>query len=389
MTECRTWKPFSTRWLCLILMSMGVAFTVQAEEKDQKKSEESKHVDEKDVKTQFTYSFNDVAQNLVIIECDSSIGRFVGSGFIAKDNGKTYIYTNQHVILGADKINLKTVTGEEIKPLGVELSKERDIARIVIDERDDALVISKKLAIGIPLAVFGNSEGGGVATELYGKVNGVGSDLVEVSAEFVAGNSGSPVLNLDKEVIGIASFVQFSAPSEEDDDKEKARFENKTRRFCYRLTDVAFVPVNWRWYNERFGKPYLVTQHTIESVAAIIDGWYDAPFDPVPHEDYPDISLTSWSTVHNKMVERVNEVIRKNRLSRTQQSKLRDEVYKSAHDLANITHRFSLQVEKQSDEEALTGFLHDELEGYAYGLEYASQVLDYVGKKVAEYIDNL
>jgi hypothetical protein len=33
--------------------------------------------------------------------------------------------------------------------------------------------------------------------------------------------------------------------------------------------------------------------------------------------------------------------------------------------------------------------LREELEGYAYGLEYASQVLDYVGQEVADYVDNL
>jgi hypothetical protein len=266
---------------------------------------------------------------------------------------------------------------------------ERDIARILIDDRDDALVISTKLAIDMPLAVFGNSEGGGVATELYGKVTGVGSDLIEVTAEFVSGNSGSPVLNQDKEVIGIASFVRFSAPSEEDEGKEKARFKNQTRRFCYRLTDVQFLPVKWNWYNNKFGKPYLVTQSTIESVAAIIDGWYEDPLGRVPSKGYPDISLTSWSTIHNQMVDRVNEIIEKNLLTRSQQSKLRDEVYKSAHDLANVSHRMAVEVGQQADERALTGFLRSELEGYSYGLEFASQVLDYVGMEVADYIDNL
>jgi hypothetical protein len=194
------------------------------------------------------------------------------------------------------------------------------------------------------------------------------------------------VLTVDREVIGIASYISISVPSEEEDE---SRFENKIRRFCYRLTDIEWMPVNWRFFNEKYGKPYLVAQNTIEKVGAIIDGWYEDPFGRVPSENYPDISLVSWSTTHNKMVDRVNEIIKKNQLTRTQQSKLRDEVYKSAHTLANYTHRLALEMEEQSEEQALSGFLHEEFESYAYGLEYASQVLDYVGKKVADYIDNL
>jgi hypothetical protein len=364
----------------------------QLEKEAKQKAEEAearrKELEER-LKPLFSFSFNDVSANLVIIECKSSIGATAGSGFIAKADGKTYIYTNQHVVLGADQISLRTVDGEEIKAKAVELSLERDIARVLIDDREGAFEISKNLAIDMPLAVFGNSEGSGVATELYGEITSVGSDLIEVSAEFVSGNSGSPVLNPEKEVIGIASYVQFSAPQEEDENEEKARFESTTRRFCYRLTDVQFAPVNWRKYNDKYGKPYIITRDTIESLALIIDGWYDAPFDSVPTENYPDISLTSWASTHNKMVERVNTIMDKGYITRAQQSKLRDEVYKSAHDLANVAHRMSVDVGKQADEKALTGFLRTELEGYSYGLEFASQVLDYVGKEVADYIDNL
>lgn len=378
--------------ICIILLASSslclTAWTAEDEktEQESKDAREKRVEEEADIKQRFEYSFNDVSDNLVIIESRTSVGKMAGSGFIARMNGKTYIFTNQHVILGADSIEFKTVTGKHLKPLGVELSHKRDIARLPIADQTDALVISDNLAMGIPLAVFGNSEGSGVATELYGKVNGVGADLVEVSAEFVSGNSGSPVLNLDKEVIGIASYVRYSEPSKM---KEGTQFENKVRRFCYRLTDVKWLSVNWRRYNDKYGKPYLVTQNTFESLAGIIAGWYEEPLGRVTSGNYPDISLIGWSTTHNKMVDRVNDIIQKGHLTRTQQSKLRDEIYKSAHNLANIAHRLAVEVEKQAGEKALSGFLREELEGYAYGLEYASQVLDYVGKEVAEYIDNL
>lgn len=370
-------KLFSLAFCMLLSMALSPAFSVRAA--DDSEAEEA-------IKAQFPYTFNDVSKNLVIIESKTSLGGMAGSGFIAKVDDKTYIFTNQHVIMGADSIEFKTVTGETLKPLGVELSLQRDIARLPIADRDDALVISDGVAMDIPLAVFGNSEGGGVATELYGKVTGVGSDLLEVSAEFVSGNSGSPVLNMDQEVIGIASYVRYSEPSEM---KEDTKFENKVRRFCYRLTDVNFAPVNWRTYNEKYGKPYLETQSTIDSVVAIIEEWGEEPFGRVPTDNLPDISLNRWSSKHNKMVERVSEIIRKQRASRSTLNKLRDEIHQSARDLSNISHRLAIEMEDKAEDPALTGFLREEFESYAGGLEFISEVLELAGQEIADYIDNL
>ncbi|MBN2164343.1 MAG: trypsin-like peptidase domain-containing protein [Pontiellaceae bacterium] len=360
------------RKLIVILSVLLLSIHSLAEEKPEKSQEQQ----QKEIKEQFTYSFDDVSHNLVIIECETCIGKTSGSGFIAKADGKTYVFTNQHVIMGADSVSLTTVTGDEIKPKSIELSVERDIARLEIEDRDSALEISKEISMEIPAAVFGNSEGSGVATALYGTVKNVTSELVEVTAEFVAGNSGSPVLNLAGEVIGIASYVQFSAPSEDDDENTKNGFEKKTRRFCYRLTDVKFAPVNWRFYNEKYGKPYLSTQNTVETMATIIGGCLEKPLDRVPTDGYHDISLVTWANTHNRMIDKFKENHRRQQLF--------DNFYASVHKLSGVAHRMSLSVEEQSKERSLTGFLRDELESSAYGLEYAAQILEYVGQKVAE-----
>ena len=389
MNQLTANHPFGTvlrQSALLFLLATLPLPTVWADEDGKGKETEDATQNEAVIKAQFEYSFNDVSGTLVIIESRAGMARMAGSGFIAKMDGKTYIFTNQHVIMGADSIEFKTVTGERLKPRGVELSLKRDIARLLIEDKEAALVISDNLAMGIPLAVFGNSEGGGVATELYGTVTGVGADLVEVSAEFVSGNSGSPVLTLDKEVIGIASYVRYSQPSKM---KEGTRFENKVRRFCYRLTDVRWMPVNWGYYNRKYGKPYLETSHTIDSLGGIIGGWYEDPFARVPTGDQPDMSLHRWAATHNKMVERVADIKRKGFVSRSQLNKIRDEVQGSAHALSVISKRLSMDMEDQSKDPALTGFLRDEFEGYAYGLQYASEVLDYAGKWMADYIDNL
>ncbi len=362
------------------------AAKAQEEKPSRVASETERKKSEAENKAHFSFTFNDVSKNLVIIEYKTSLGDMSGSGFIAKMDGKTYLFTNQHVIMGADSIVFKTVTGEKITPLGVELSVERDIARLPIEDREDALIITDTIAKDIPIAVFGNSDGVGVASELHGKINGLGPDLFEVSADFVSGNSGSPVINTNKEVIGIASYVYSPEPNWIN---EGTKFENQVRRFCYRLTNVKFTPVNWRTYNEKYGKPYLATQNTIDSVLAIVIGWGEDPFRRVPTNNLPDISLNSWSANHNKMVERMADIIEKNSGSRSAFNKLRDEISQSATDLSNIMRSLSSDMKKMAKDPALTGFLQGEFESYATGLEYLSKILNLAGQEIADYIDSL
>lgn len=317
--------------------------------------------------SEFPVSFNDVAHNLVIIECESELGKSAGSGFVARMDGKTYIFTNQHVIMGADRIEFKTVTGESLNSFirGVELSLNRDIARILIDDRTNALAVSENVLMGESLAVFGNSEGGGVATELYGEVTGVGAELVEVTAEFVSGNSGSPVINANREVMGIASYVRFSRPSKM---TENTPFEDKTRRFCYRLSGDRWAPVKWKQYNEKYGKTYLETVVMVETVYEVVTGLFEKPFGVVT-ENPADADLARWSSQHNRAVS-------------SSGSQRRREVGKSTEALSDYCERKARALELKLRNRDLTGFLREEFEGYKYSLEYAAEAIDFFNTKL-------
>jgi hypothetical protein len=376
--------------LCLLLLITGMpghsvwADETEDEQAEQEKREarEKREAEEAEVKGQFSYTFDDVRDKLVIIECRGKHGSWSGSGFIAAMDEKAYIFTNQHIILGADTITFKTVMGEVLRPQAVELSATRDIARLLLEDRD-GLAVSDNLSMGAPLAVFGNSEGGGVATELYGKVTGVGSDLVEVSAEFVSGNSGSPVLNLDKEVIGIASYVRYSTPSKM---KEGTQFENKVRRFCYRLNNLRWARVNWKKYNGEYGKVYRETEALVDAVLSVVNGWYEDPFGPVS-EEHSDYDLQKWSNEHNRMVSRIVRLSDKGRATPSELNntnrQIRNDIGDSAEALSDFCKRRASYVEFTTQKRDLTGFLRDEFEGSVYSLKYAADAIDYFGTKLA------
>ncbi|MCF7848057.1 MAG: serine protease [Kiritimatiellales bacterium] len=327
----------------------------------------------------FKYSFGDIQNKLVIIRHAEA----VGSGFLAKIGDKHYILTNQHVILGADNISFKTIDGVELRPRRVELAATRDIVRLEL-EGQDGFQISGEANMGMPIAVFGNSEGAGVATELYGEVTGVGSDRIEVSAEFVSGNSGSPVLTKDREAVGIASYVKFARKNETNADTE---FEDKTRRFAYLIDGTRWESVDWRNYNEKYGMPFRQNEALIDSIFDIVNTWYQDPFSKVTVDDHPIFDLQRWSTAHNHMVNRIVRLNDKgratpNELNNTNKM-IRKDLKDSADSLSEICKSNARKMKFLSGQKELNGYLKERFEQYAYSMEYAAQLIDKHGDKLS------
>jgi hypothetical protein len=127
-------------------------------------------------------------------------------------------------------------------------AKGHDIMRIALGAAPphplEAITdFNNSVAIGDDVVVLGNSGGGGVVTNLPGKVVGVGPDRIEVSSEFIPGNSGSPVIHQKTgKVIGVATYLT----KRYDDFAQNGAGESVVRRFAYRLDSVkTWEPVNW------------------------------------------------------------------------------------------------------------------------------------------------
>ena len=172
---------------------------------------------------------------LVVISSEQS----EGSGFIAKIRGRTFLITNIHVLGAARSAFIQTVDGVEITlPSDGYVSRRRDIAIVPIEWNGPTLPMSQSLSfdevgIGQAVTVMGNSDGARVAGRLKGKIRGVGPNELEVSAKFVPGNSGSPIVHDELgRVIAIASHLKdFSTKTKWTEDSEAA----DVRRFGYRL----------------------------------------------------------------------------------------------------------------------------------------------------------
>ncbi|RKQ30893.1 S1C family serine protease [Oceanobacillus halophilus] len=151
-----------------------------------------------------------------------------GSGIIyKKENGKAYVVTNQHVVHGAQQVEVviaeeeripATVLGEDsltdLAVLEIDGAKIDTVANIGTSE--DLIVGETVLAIGNPLGLeFANSVTKGIISGLNRSVevdtNSDGqadwvTEVLQTDAAINPGNSGGALVNADGEVVGINSM---------------------------------------------------------------------------------------------------------------------------------------------------------------------------------------
>jgi hypothetical protein len=191
---------------------------------------------------------SELGANLVFVSDGGSGG--AGSGFVCEHLGKPSLITNIHVVAGMKAPGFKLLDNTVVKTLGAPASAVgHDIMRYALPPEAPMpkLRVAPKVedvaAIGDEVFVLGNSEGARVIAPLSGKIAGLGPDLVEVTAEFVPGNSGSPIIHAKSGmVIGIATYLTVRDQKWLSGESKDA----KVRRFGYRIDSVKqWQPVDW------------------------------------------------------------------------------------------------------------------------------------------------
>ena len=204
-----------------------------------------------------------------------------GSGFIAKAGAQTWLFTNIHVAAGMASPQFTRIDGTQLKPGIAEAAVGHDAMRLALAETPaDSLEIMTALdanaKIGDAVLVFGNSGGGGVVTSLAGAIVGIGPDRIEVSAEFIPGNSGSPIIHVPTgKVIGIATYLTrryeaFSSAALQPGatPAKDAPGAVVVRRFGYRLDSVKkWEQLNWAAFQNE--------ARSIEQISAVTGDVFD------------------------------------------------------------------------------------------------------------------
>ena len=171
----------------------------------------------------------EVSDSVVAIDVATSDGEAKGSGVVISDKG--YIATNNHVISGAQQIQVTLASGAVYSAKVVGTDTTTDLAVIKLDNPPSDLKVaefadSDNLAVGEAVMAIGNPLGyddtatTGIVSALNRPVtvtdddnNAIVTNAVQIDAAINPGNSGGPTFNAAGQVIGINSSIASPASS--------------------------------------------------------------------------------------------------------------------------------------------------------------------------------
>lgn len=148
---------------------------------------------------------------------DQGPGHAMGSGFVVDPSG--VILTNEHVVRGADEVEVSFPDGRKFIAKDIKHDGKTDLAMIRIESKEplpflkfgdsEAMEVGDRvLAIGAPLGMKGTVTSGIISAKGRDIQMNMYEDFLQTDAAINPGNSGGPLVNLDGEVVGINSAIK-------------------------------------------------------------------------------------------------------------------------------------------------------------------------------------
>lgn len=139
----------------------------------------------------------------------------LGSGFVISEDG--YIVTNNHVIEGADSIEIEFFSGQKLKAkiVGTDLKTDLALLKVESDKplpfvtfgNSDLMRVGDwVMAMGNPLGQ-GFSVSAGIVSARGRQLQGSYDDFIQTDAAINRGNSGGPLFNMDGQVVGVNTAI--------------------------------------------------------------------------------------------------------------------------------------------------------------------------------------
>jgi serine protease Do len=146
----------------------------------------------------------------------SPLNQSQGSGFIVRADG--YIFTNNHVVEGADKLDVKLKDGRHFSAKLVGADDKSDIAVLKIEATglptvelgdSDAVRVGQLVcSIGIPFKLDYSFTCGWVSAKgRSGLTNTTYEDYIQTDSFVNPGDSGGPVIDIDGKVVGMNTLI--------------------------------------------------------------------------------------------------------------------------------------------------------------------------------------
>ena len=138
-----------------------------------------------------------------------------GSGFFISSDG--FAVTNNHVVVGADKVEVTTDAGKTYTAKVIGTDPRTDVALIKVEGGVDfpfvklsegkARIGDWVLAVGNPFGLGGTVTAGIVSASGRDIGSGPYDDFIQIDAPVNKGNSGGPAFNMQGEVVGVNTAI--------------------------------------------------------------------------------------------------------------------------------------------------------------------------------------
>jgi len=172
--------------------------------------------------TQTSTAAGDEATGLVLIntEVDFGTAQAAGTGMVIDEDG--IVVTNHHVVAGSTAVTVTVpTTGQTYAAEVLGYDATTDVAVLRLDGADDLATITadtNPVSVGQTITAVGNARGQGQLVSSTGQITATDqditvseddgtqaplSDLIQVSASMVPGDSGGALLDTDSEVVGM------------------------------------------------------------------------------------------------------------------------------------------------------------------------------------------
>lgn len=139
----------------------------------------------------------------------------LGSGFVVSSEG--LIVTNNHVIDGADEIEVEFFSGKTLPAKVIGKDDKTDIAVLKVESPEPLPFVkfgdSDKMRVGDWVLALGNplgqgfSASTGIVSARNRALSGTYDDFIQTDAAINRGNSGGPLFNMAGEVIGVNTAI--------------------------------------------------------------------------------------------------------------------------------------------------------------------------------------
>jgi S1-C subfamily serine protease len=165
-----------------------------------------------------------VSPAVVQVNVVTASGKGLGSGVILDSRG--FIVTNNHVIAGAERIQVRLYDGTSLAAQLIGTDPSDDLAVVKVSTTAKLTTAtpgdSSKLQVGQEVLAIGNPLGitqtvtGGIISALDRAVSSI-PDAIQTDAAINPGNSGGALVNLQGELVGITTLSaidpQFQTPA--------------------------------------------------------------------------------------------------------------------------------------------------------------------------------